>query len=134
MFAFYTTNRIDTPALTWGCHWADGIVSPANPAWTAEELAFHLKDAGAKALVTQLGSLQVVREAARKVGVLEDRIILLDYSVCIFRVSGTRGDSSKILCYLAMTLQQRSSDCHMYRTVILQQLEYVAACFLFRPN
>lgn len=77
VLAFFTTNSIDTPALTWGCHWAGGIVSPANPAWTAEELAFQLKDAGAKALVTQLASLHVARAAARKAGVLEDRIILL---------------------------------------------------------
>ena len=77
VLAFFTPNSIDTPALTWGCHWAGGIVSPANPAWTADELAFHLKDAGAKALVTQLASLEIAREAARKVGVLEDRIILL---------------------------------------------------------
>lgn len=77
VLAFFTKNSIDTPALTWGCHWAGGIVSPANPAWTAEELAFQLKDAGAKALVTQLASLHVAREAARKAGVLEDRIILL---------------------------------------------------------
>lgn len=77
VLAFFTPNSIDTPALTWGCHWAGGIVSPANPAWTAEELAFQLKDSGAKALVTQLASLHVAREAARKVGVPEDRIILL---------------------------------------------------------
>lgn len=77
VLAFFTPNSIDTPALTWGCHWAGGIVSPANPAWTAEELAFQLKDSGAKALVTQLASLHVAREAARKAGVPEDRIILL---------------------------------------------------------
>lgn len=77
VLAFFTPNSIDTPALTWGCHWAGGIVSPANPAWMAEELAFQLKDSGAKALVTQLASLHVAREAARKAGVPEDRIILL---------------------------------------------------------
>lgn len=77
VLAFFTPNSIDTPALTWGCHWAGGIVAPANPAWTAGELAFHLKDAGAKALVTQLASLQLAREAAKQVGVPEDMIILL---------------------------------------------------------
>lgn len=77
VLAFYTPNSIDTPVLTWGCHWAGGIVASANSAWTAEELAFHLKDAGAKALVTQLASLELAREAARQAGVPEDRIILL---------------------------------------------------------
>lgn len=77
VLAFFTPNSIDTPALTWGCHWAGGIVAPANPAWTTEELAFHLKDSGAKALVTQLASLRLARGAAKQVGVPEDRIILL---------------------------------------------------------
>ena len=54
-----------------------GVVSPANPAYTVDELAFQLKDSGAKAIVTQLSLLKVTVEAARKAGVPEKRIILL---------------------------------------------------------
>lgn len=73
----YTPNSIDTPAVTWGTHWAGGIISPANPAYTTEELAFQLKDSGAKAIVTQKAFLENARAAARIAGIPENRIILL---------------------------------------------------------
>ena len=52
-------------------------MSPANPGYTAEELAFQLKDSGAKALVTQKPFLKVAVEAAKQAGIPEDRIILM---------------------------------------------------------
>lgn len=77
VLALFTPNCIDTPAVTWGVHWAGGIVSPANPGYTAEELAFQLRDSGAKALVTQKPYLKVAVEAAMQAGIPEDRIILV---------------------------------------------------------
>lgn len=61
----------------WGTLWAGGIISPANPGYTANELAYQLKDSGAKALATQKAFLQVAQEACRKVGIPDDRIILI---------------------------------------------------------
>ena len=52
-------------------------MSPANPGYTANELAFQLKDARAKALVTQKACLGVAQEAANQAGVPLDRIILV---------------------------------------------------------
>jgi 4-coumarate--CoA ligase len=77
VLAIYAPNCIDTPSITWGCHWAGGIVSPANPENTAKELAFQLRDARAKALVTHMSVLAVAKEAARIVGLPEQRIILM---------------------------------------------------------
>lgn len=77
VLALYTPNCIDTPAITWGCHWAGGVLSPANPGYTVEELAFQLKDSGAKALVTQLPYIKAAREAASKVGIPADRVIIM---------------------------------------------------------
>lgn len=77
VLALYTPNCVDTPAVIWGCHWAGGIVTTANPAYTADELAFQLRDAGAKALVTQKKFLATAQEAAKRVGIPEDRIILM---------------------------------------------------------
>lgn len=77
MLALYTPNCIDTPAVTWGVHWAGGILSPANPGYTVEELAFQLKDSGAKALVTQKEFLKSACEAAKIAGIPQDRIILM---------------------------------------------------------
>ncbi|EKD19236.1 putative 4-coumarate-CoA ligase [Drepanopeziza brunnea f. sp. 'multigermtubi' MB_m1] len=77
VLAVYTPNCIDTPALIWGTHWAGGIISPANPGYTVDELAFQLKDSGAKALATQKPFLKTALEACKKVGIDEDRIILI---------------------------------------------------------
>ena len=77
VLALYTPNCIDTPAIIWGTHWAGGIISPANPGYTTDELAFQLKDSRAKGLVTQKAFLQSATEACKKVGIPEDRIILL---------------------------------------------------------
>ena len=75
--ALFTPNCVDTPAVMWGCLWAGGILSPANPGYTAEELAFQLKDAGAKALVTQKPLLAIAQAAAKQAGIPEGRIILM---------------------------------------------------------
>ncbi len=77
VIGLFTPNSIDVPAVIWGTHWAGGIPSPANPGYTAAELAFQLKDSHAKALVTQKPFLPVAREAAKMAGIPEDRIILL---------------------------------------------------------
>lgn len=77
MLLLFGANSIDTPAITLGTLWAGGIVSPANPAYTAEELAFQLKDAGARAVVTQKPFLDVVVRACEKVGIEKDMIVLM---------------------------------------------------------
>ncbi|KAF2015892.1 4-coumarate-CoA ligase-like protein [Aaosphaeria arxii CBS 175.79] len=77
VLALYTPNCIDTPAVTWGCLWAGGILSPTNPGYTADELAFQLKDSGAKALVTQMPFIKTAREAASRVGIPQDRVIII---------------------------------------------------------
>ena len=77
VLALFTPNSIDTPVLMWGTLWAGGIVSPANPAYTVDELAFQLKNSGAKALATQASVLSVATAAAKKVGIPDDRIILI---------------------------------------------------------
>jgi 4-coumarate--CoA ligase len=77
VLALFTPNCVDTPAITWGTLWAGGIVSPSNPTYTVEELAFQLKNSGAKAVVTQLPMLPAARAAAQKAGIPEDRVILI---------------------------------------------------------
>jgi 4-coumarate--CoA ligase len=77
VLGIYSPNCIDTPAVIWGTSWAGGVTSPANPGYTTEELAFQLKDSGAKALVTQKAFLKTALEACKKAGIEEDRIILI---------------------------------------------------------
>ena len=73
----FSPNCIDTPAITWGTHFAGGIVSPANPAYTVRELSHHLRDSGASILVTQTSVLKIALEAARECGIPKDRILLI---------------------------------------------------------
>jgi len=77
VLGLFTPNCIDTPAIMWGCLWTGGVVSPANPAYSADELAFQLKDSKAKALITQWDFLPTARQAAQKAGIPEDNIILI---------------------------------------------------------
>lgn len=82
VLAFYTPNDVDTPAVTCGVLWAGGVASPANPLYTVDELTFQLTNSGAKALVTQVEFLPKARDAAKRAGIPDERILLL----------GERGD------------------------------------------
>jgi 4-coumarate--CoA ligase len=77
VLALFAQNCIDTPAVTWGCHWAGGTVSPANPAYTVRELAHHLRDSGAKALFTQEHLLPNALKACYEAGIPKERIVLI---------------------------------------------------------
>jgi len=74
---FYSPNCVDTPALHFGTFWAGGIASPANPTYSVEELAFQLKNSGAKALVTQAFCLGKALGAAKIAGIPKNRILLI---------------------------------------------------------
>ncbi|KAJ8119238.1 hypothetical protein ONZ43_g3771 [Nemania bipapillata] len=77
VLGFFTPNSVDYAPVFFGAHYVGGAASTANPTYTAKELAFQMKDSGAKGIVTQLPMLSVAREAARAIGLPEDRIILL---------------------------------------------------------
>ncbi|KAF7553873.1 hypothetical protein G7046_g6973 [Stylonectria norvegica] len=77
VLALFTPNSIDTPAIMWGCHWAGGVISPANPLYTVKELAFQLKDSGARAIVTHKDYFAVALQAADIAGIDKDKVILL---------------------------------------------------------
>lgn len=77
VFCLFCTNQIDTPPLTLGVAWASGIVTPANPNYTVDELTFQLKDSGAKAIATLADLLPVATAAAANVGIPKDRILIV---------------------------------------------------------
>lgn len=52
-------------------------MSPSNAAYTADELAFQLKDSGASAIATQMPFLQTALKAAKTVGIPDERVILI---------------------------------------------------------
>ena len=79
MLGLFAPNCVDMPALMWGTLWAGGVLSPANPAYTATELAFQLKDSGAKAILTQVSHFKIATEAAKIAGIPDNRVLLMGH-------------------------------------------------------
>lgn len=77
MLAVYAPNDIDFAPVVYGTFYAGGIVTPANPAYSANELEFQLSNSEAKALVTTKDFLPNAAKAAEKAGIPNDRIILI---------------------------------------------------------
>ncbi|KAH7378246.1 hypothetical protein BKA66DRAFT_571676 [Pyrenochaeta sp. MPI-SDFR-AT-0127] len=77
ILALYAPNDIDIPPVIYGTFFAGGIVTPANPGYSADELAYQLKNSGAQALVTTKQFLETALKATKTVGIPDDRIILL---------------------------------------------------------
>lgn len=76
-------------------------MSPANPAYTAGELAFHLQDSGARLLVTTRALLKTALAAAKEVGLSDDRILIVgteedvDSNLVLPHLSIGKGGSTK---------------------------------------
>ncbi|KXS94925.1 hypothetical protein AC578_3933 [Pseudocercospora eumusae] len=73
----YAPNDIDVGPIIFGLFFAGGIVSPANPGYSPDELAFQLTNSGSKAIVTTKAFLPAAQKAAEKAGIPTDRILLL---------------------------------------------------------
>ncbi|KAH7410196.1 hypothetical protein DE146DRAFT_341666 [Phaeosphaeria sp. MPI-PUGE-AT-0046c] len=77
VLALCAPNDIDIAPVIYGTFFAGGIVTPANPGYSADELAYQLNNAGARALVTTKQFLKTALEAAKKANIANDRVILL---------------------------------------------------------
>ena len=64
--------------LSWAIHRLNGISSPANAAYSAEELAFQLTNSGATVLFTVLPLLETAVKAAKKAGIPQDKIYICE--------------------------------------------------------
>ncbi|TPX45352.1 hypothetical protein SeLEV6574_g03910 [Synchytrium endobioticum] len=77
VLAVYAQNALDYPTVLFAVLKVGGIVSPANPTYTPDELAYQLKDARANFLVTQSDLLHDALLAASAAGIHKDRIFLI---------------------------------------------------------
>ena len=73
----YAPNDVDFGPVVFGCFFAGGTVTPANPGYSANELAFQLKNSESQAIVTTKAFLETALKAAKQANIPEDRIILL---------------------------------------------------------
>ena len=69
--------QIHTPILSWAVHRFNGIVSPANAAFQASELAYQLKDSGCCCLFTCPSHLSTALDAAARVRIPASRVFLI---------------------------------------------------------
>jgi len=84
VFAIFAQNDVDYMPCIYGAIYAGGVVSPANPFYTVNELAHMLRDCGAKAVAVHKSVLHTAVAAAAIVGLPTNRIVLI----------GSEGDSS----------------------------------------
>jgi len=77
----YSGNNIFFPVATLGVIMAGGIISTANPTFVARELAYQLKDSGARFLLIAEASMETALEAARLARFNEDDIFIFDDAV-----------------------------------------------------
>ncbi|MCJ1389058.1 hypothetical protein MMC18_001912 [Xylographa bjoerkii] len=73
----FTVNTIDTLTLAWATHRLNGISSPANATYSADELAYQLQNSGSKVLFTCVPLLPIALEAASKSNIPRDRVFLI---------------------------------------------------------
>ncbi|EKM61280.1 uncharacterized protein PHACADRAFT_247774 [Phanerochaete carnosa HHB-10118-sp] len=74
----FSPNHVDYAAALWAVHRLGGIVTTANPNYTADELLYQLQLTNARAILTHSGSISVAEEACRQAGIPSDRIVVLD--------------------------------------------------------
>ncbi|KAK1833092.1 hypothetical protein QBC39DRAFT_346771 [Podospora conica] len=74
----FSFNTIDYLSVLLAVHRVNGIATPANVAYSAEELEHQLKSSGAKALFTCVPVLETALKAAKAAGIPEDKIFLMD--------------------------------------------------------
>ncbi|KAE9983449.1 hypothetical protein EG328_009941 [Venturia inaequalis] len=77
VLALYAPNDIDVPPVIYGTFYAGGIVTPANPAYSADELAYQLENSEAKAIFTTKAFLPTALKAAEKCGIPVERVALI---------------------------------------------------------
>jgi len=73
----FALNTIDVMTLNWAIHRLNGISSPANAAYSTDELRHQLANAEAKALFTVMPLLDVALAGAKKAGMDRSRIYIL---------------------------------------------------------
>ncbi|EGE03325.1 4-coumarate-CoA ligase [Trichophyton equinum CBS 127.97] len=89
----FSPNDLFFPVVFMGIVMAGGIFTGANPTYTPRELAYQLKDSGAKYLLCAEENLDTGIAAAKSIGMGLDRVFLFNSAVFDGKGSGSRGCS-----------------------------------------
>ena len=74
----YSGNNIYFPVVFMGIVMAGGVFTGANPTYVAREVAYQLKDSGAKFFLANRGSLNIALEAAEEAGLSKENLFVFD--------------------------------------------------------
>jgi acyl-CoA synthetase (AMP-forming)/AMP-acid ligase II len=74
----FALNTIDIMTLNWAIHRLNGVSSPANAAYSAEELRHQLENSGSTCLFTVLPLLDTALKAAEKAKIPNNRIYICE--------------------------------------------------------
>lgn len=74
----FSGNTLFFPVVFMGVIMAGGVFTGANPTYVARELAYQLKDSGAKFLITSGVSLETSLEAVQSIDFPRERVFLFD--------------------------------------------------------
>lgn len=77
----FSGNDLFYPVVFMGVIMAGGVFTGANPTFVARELAFQLKDSGAKFLLSAESSMDTAIEAAELVGIPVENVFLFSSAV-----------------------------------------------------
>lgn len=70
-------RQIHNPVIAWAVHRFNGVITPANVAFRAPELAHQLKDSGARGVLVNPSNLATALEAAKLAGIPESKVFLI---------------------------------------------------------
>jgi 4-coumarate--CoA ligase len=80
----FSGNTLFFPSVVMGVIMAEGIFTGANPTYVARELAYQLKDSGAKYLICAETSLDTGIAAAQEAGLSASQIFIFDDGIATF--------------------------------------------------
>jgi 4-coumarate--CoA ligase len=80
----FSGNTVFFPSVVMGVIMAEGVFTGANPTYIARELAYQLKDSGAKYLICAEASLDTATAAAKEAGLSADQIFIFDDGAATF--------------------------------------------------
>ncbi|KAF2816941.1 4-coumarate-CoA ligase 2 [Mytilinidion resinicola] len=123
----FSGNSVFFPVVILGIVMAGGIFTGANPSYVVRELAYQLKDSGAKFLICSEASLATGIEAAKAVGLSEDNVFAFDDGAATFEGRGkSRGNIRHWTTLLAsdddgrgFAWENQDTDDFLNRTIVL---------------
>ncbi|KAF8558343.1 acetyl-CoA synthetase-like protein [Imleria badia] len=74
----FSPNHVDYPLAMWATHRLGGIVSGANPAYTANELLHQIQTTAATLVIAHPVALRTAVAAARQAGIPDTRVLVFD--------------------------------------------------------